>query len=97
VPVSYENLAKLDADWMFFGSLGAGGAAGGVSETPADVASAEKAIRYATETPGFTKLRAYRLHHVIPVDGSAWTSAGGYLAEEVVLDDVERTLADGQG
>ena len=93
VPVNYEDLELLDGDWMFFGALGAGGPSGGVSETPADVAAAKEAIGYAVETPGFTRLRAYKLGHVVPVDGSAWTSAGGYLAQQVVLDDVERTLA----
>ncbi len=95
VPVNYEQLELLDGDWMFFGALGAGGPAAGVTEGPADVESAREAIQYATETPGFTRLRAYKAGHVIPVDGSAWTSAGGYLAQLVVLDDVERTLATG--
>lgn len=93
VPVSLENIEDIDGDWMFFGSLGAGGASGGVSETPATVESAREAIGYARDTPGFTRLRAYRAGRVVPVDGSAWTSAGGYLAEQVVLDDIERTLA----
>ncbi|MBN9624537.1 MAG: ABC transporter substrate-binding protein [Actinobacteria bacterium] len=76
--------------------LGEGGPGGGVSEKPADVASAEEAMRIAEdETPGFKRLRAYRLGHIVPVDGSAWTSAGGYLAEQVVLDDVERALDEG--
>jgi iron complex transport system substrate-binding protein len=92
VPVSLERIEALDADWMFFGSLGAGGPAGGVADTPADLASARQALRYARDTPGFTGLKAVRSGHVVPVDGSVWTSAGGYLAEQVVLDDVERAL-----
>lgn len=96
VPVNYEELELLDGDWMFFGALGAGGPSGGVTEGPADIESAREAIRYATETPGFTRLRAYTNGRVIPVDGSAWTSAGGYLAQLVVLDDVERHLATGE-
>ena len=93
VPVSLESIDDLDGDWMFFGALGNGGAGGGVSDTPADLAAARQAIEWAKETPGFTRLRAYRAGRVVPVDGSAWTSAGGYLAEQVVLDDIERTLA----
>ncbi|MGD9695305.1 MAG: iron-siderophore ABC transporter substrate-binding protein [Thermoleophilia bacterium] len=93
VPISLENIDQLDGDWIFFGSLGNGGAAGGVSDTPADLAAARQAIRWAEDTPGFLRLAAVRAGHVVPVDGSAWTSAGGYLAEQVVLDDVERTLA----
>lgn len=96
VPVGLESLSDIDGDWIFFGSLGEGGPSGGVSEKPADVASAEEAMRIAEdETPGFKRLRAYRLGHIVPVDGSAWTSAGGYLAEQVVLDDVERALDEG--
>jgi iron complex transport system substrate-binding protein len=93
VPVSLEQIDRLDGDWMFFGSLGAGGPSGGVSDTPADLASAEKALTLARDTPGFTSLKAYKSHHVVPVDGSVWTSAGGYLAEQTVLDDVQRALA----
>lgn len=92
-PISLENIDQLDGDWMFFGSLGNGGAGGGVSDTPADLAAAEQAIEWAEDTPGFTRLAAYRNGHIVAVDGSAWTSAGGYLAEQVVLDDIERTLA----
>lgn len=93
VPISPENIDQLDADWMFFGSLGNGGAAGGVSDTPADLAAARRAVEWAEDTPGFTRLRAYRTKRIVPVDGSAWTSAGGYLAEQVVLDDIEQNLA----
>jgi len=96
-PVSYENIEFLDGDWMFFGALGNGGPAAGVSETPADVAAAQEAIEWAKETPGFTNLKAYKAGHVVAVDGSAWTSAGGYLAQQVVLDDVERELTGSGG
>jgi iron complex transport system substrate-binding protein len=92
VPISLERIADLDADWMFVGALGTG-TAGAVSDTNADVAAAELAVRDARDTPGFGLLNAVRRGHVVPVDGSAWTSAGGPLAEAVVLDDVERTLA----
>ncbi len=92
-PVSLENIDQLDGDWIFFGALGNGGASGGVSDTPADLAAARQAIEWAEDTPGFTRLKAHRAGHIVPVDGSAWTSAGGYLAEQVVLDDVERALA----
>ncbi|MEV4421450.1 iron-siderophore ABC transporter substrate-binding protein [Patulibacter sp. NPDC049589] len=96
VPVSLERIDALDGDWIFFGALGAGGAGGGVADTPADVKAANQAIDYARDTPGFTDLKAYKAKRIVPVDGSAWTSAGGYLAEQVVLDDVERTLAGGK-
>jgi len=95
VPVSLENLDAIDADWMFLGALGTG-ATGGVSEVPAHVAAARDALRLARQTPGFSELRSVRAGHVVAVDGSAWTSAGGVLAAGVVLDDVERTLASGR-
>lgn len=91
VPISLENLRQIDGDWMFLGALGTG-AAGGVSETPADLTAAREALRAARDTPGFTRLRAVRAGQVVPVDGSAWTSAGGPLAERVVVDDVARAL-----
>lgn len=92
-PISSENLDHIDGDWVFLGALGDGGASGGVTGEAADVDAARRAIKEAESTPGFTRLRAYRAGRFVPVDGSAWTSAGGYLAEQVVLDDIERTLA----
>jgi iron complex transport system substrate-binding protein len=92
VPISLERIADLDADWMFVGALGTG-TTGAVSDSDADVAAARVAIRDAHDTPGFDLLHAVRQDHVVPVDGSAWTSAGGPLAAGIVLDDVQRTLA----
>lgn len=95
VPISLEQLDVIDGDWLFLGALGAGGPSGGAVDDPAGVAASRAAIAEARRTPGFTDLRAVEEGHVVPVDGSAWTSAGGVLAEEVVLDDVERTLVPG--
>ncbi|MDO9354302.1 MAG: hypothetical protein Q7T55_11440, partial [Solirubrobacteraceae bacterium] len=81
-----------DGDWVFFGALGAGSAEAGSVDLPADAASAEGAIKTAEDTPGFTRLAAFKAKHIVPVDGSAWTSAGGPLAANVILDDVARTL-----
>jgi iron complex transport system substrate-binding protein len=92
IPVSLEQIEDLDADWIFFGALGAGSAEAGSVDMPADATSAEGAIEIAEDTPGFTRLKAYRTEHIRPVDGSAWTSAGGPLAANVVVDDVARTL-----
>jgi iron complex transport system substrate-binding protein len=91
VPISLENLRAIDGDWMFLGALG-NGSPGGVAKTPADLTAAREALRTARDTPGFTRLNAVREGHVVPVDGSAWTSAGGPLAERVVVDDVARAL-----
>ena len=92
VPVSLEELEQIDGDWIFFGALGGGGPDAGGVDTPADVASAKIAIETAKDTPGFTRLKAFKAGHVVPVDGSAWTSAGGPLAADVIVDDVQRTL-----
>jgi iron complex transport system substrate-binding protein len=95
-PVSRENLDQLDADWMFFGTLGgATNPEGGNTGDAADVgrkASAAMLAGDAAATPGFTALTAYQDKHVVPVDGSAWTSAGGPLAALVILDDVAVAL-----
>jgi iron complex transport system substrate-binding protein len=91
VPISLENLRQIDGDWIFLGALGTG-AVGGVSDAPADLQAARQAIENARDTPGFTRLKAVREDHVVPVDGSAWTSAGGPIAERVVVDDVARAL-----
>lgn len=92
VPVSLEELEQIDGDWIFFGALGGGSAEAGGVDTPADVSSAKQAIEYAKDTPGFERLKAVQAGHVVPVDGSAWTSAGGPIAANVIVDDVARTL-----
>ncbi len=92
IPVSLEELEAIDGDWIFFGALGGGSADAGGVDTPADVASAQQAIAYAKDTPGFTRLKAYKANQVIPVDGSAWTSAGGPIAAKVIVDDIARNL-----
>jgi iron complex transport system substrate-binding protein len=56
------------------------------------LAATREALRAARATPGFTRLRAVRDGHVVRVDGSAWTSAGGPLAERVIVNDVARAL-----
>jgi len=96
VPVSLEKLTDIDADWMFFGTLG--GSAGGQGDTSAaadkvGARASAKLLATAKKTPGFTKLKAYRDDHVVPVDGTAWTSAGGPLAVNVVLDDIAKAMA----
>jgi len=93
-PVSLENLDQLDADWMFFGTLGgATNPSGGNTGGNADVAASRAALRRAAaDTPGFDRLRAYQLGHVVPVDGSAWMSAGGPQAEWTVLQSIADAL-----
>jgi iron complex transport system substrate-binding protein len=91
-PVSLENLQDIDADYLFFGTLGGSSVdnpqAGGV----ADSAAADKALASALDAPGFTQLKAYRDDHVIAVDGSAWTSTGGPILMNRIIDDVQKAL-----
>ncbi|QOC95128.1 iron-siderophore ABC transporter substrate-binding protein [Micromonospora craniellae] len=93
-PVSRENLDQLDADWMFFGSLGgATNPAGGSTGTDASREASERLLNDdAVKTPGFTALTAYRNGQVIPVDGSAWASSGGPLAATVILDQTAEAM-----
>lgn len=79
-PVSLEKLDTIDADWMFFGTLG-------------DKADGEKAYGEAQKVTNFGKLKAEQNKHVVTVEGSAWNSAGGPLSAEIVLTDVEAALA----
>ena len=92
-PVSLENLDRIDADYLFLGTLGGSSVgnteAGGSSDTDA----AEAAIKQAEQVPGFTQLTAYREHHVIPVDGSLWTSTGGPLLMDGLVDSVVAALS----
>ena len=88
-PVPRENLANIDADYIFLGTLGgddevgSGGGAGTV-----DVERAKKVVGEAAKVPGFTGLRAYQEDHIIPVDGSLWTSAGGVLLMNTIVDQI---------
>jgi iron complex transport system substrate-binding protein len=94
-PVSRENLDRLDADWMFFGTLGgATDPTGGNTGSQVGVDASQKMLTDdALKTPGFTALRAYEQKHVVPVDGSAWASAGGPLAATVILDQLGAAMA----
>ena len=60
-----------------------GGGAGTV-----DVERAKKVVGEAAKVPGFTGLRAYQEDHIIPVDGSLWTSAGGVLLMNTIVDQI---------
>ncbi|QDP98090.1 hypothetical protein FOE78_21260 [Microlunatus elymi] len=79
-PVSLERLDAIDADWMFFGALG-------------DKAASQQAYRQAQKVKTFQQLSVQQAHQVVPVDGSAWTSAGGPLATRLVLQDTAAALA----
>ena len=91
-PVSRENLAEIDADWMFFGTLGGSSVDNRKAGGGTDAEAAKQALAEAEKAPGFTSLKAYRSGHIILVDGSRWTSTGGPLLMSKIVADVERDL-----
>ena len=88
-PVSLENIDQIDADWIFFGTLGKSSvnnpSAGGATGVEASAAALEE----AKNTVGFDSLGAVKAGHVIPVDGSLWTSTGGYLLMDGIVSSIE--------
>lgn len=91
-PVSLENIAKIDADYMFFGTLGGSSVNNPHAGGKADAKAGATSLKQATDTPGFSKLGAFNDDHVFPVDGSLWTSTGGYYLMNTIVDDVEDLL-----
>lgn len=76
-PLSLENLGRLDADWLFVGTLQPG---------------SEEALSEARSTPAFAALGAVSNDRFVEVDGTLWTSRGGPLAALQVVDDVVARL-----
>lgn len=91
-PVSLENLSDIDADYLFFGTLGGSSVGNPNAGGAANRDDAEQAVKKAAETPGFTDLKAYRDGHIFPVDGSMWTSTGSATLMNAILDDIEALL-----
>lgn len=91
-PVSLENLQRIDADYIFFGTLGGSSVSNPKAGGTADLDGARQALKAAEQVPGFTRLGAYRRDHIILVDGSAWTSTGGPLLMNRLVDDVRKAL-----
>jgi iron complex transport system substrate-binding protein len=81
--LSLESLDQLDGDWIFMGTL----------MTQGDAVSA---MESATSTPAFKALKGVQSGHLVPVDGSMWTSVGGPLAAMQVLDDVQKAMSSSQ-
>lgn len=91
-PVSLENLADIDADHMFFGTLGGSSVGNASAGGSADLAGARRALAQAEEIPGFTDLVARRSGNIHLVDGSLWTSTGGPLLMRGLVDGVVEAL-----
>jgi iron complex transport system substrate-binding protein len=85
-------MSEIDADYMFFGTLGGSSVNNPQAGGAADIEGARKALEQAVRVPGFTDLKAYRDKHIILVDGSLWTSTGGPLLMNRIIDSVEKSL-----
>ncbi|MFC6317203.1 ABC transporter substrate-binding protein [Corynebacterium gerontici] len=95
-PVSNENLGEIDADYMFFGTLGGSSVANPNAGGNADANAADVSLEDAKKVPGFEQLNAVRSNHVIPVEGSAWTSTGGPLLAQKIVSDVDALLVQNE-
>ena len=87
-PVSLENLRDIDADYIFFGTLGGSSVNNPGAGGKTNLDGARDALEQAETVPGFTDLEAYRNGTIIPVAGDLWTSTGGPLLMNHILDDV---------
>lgn len=76
-PLSLENLAKADGDWLFLGTLNADG---------------RQALAAAQASPAYAQLGAVRNKKVVAVDGTVWTSRGGPAAALLVIADISKAL-----
>ena len=82
-PLSLEALDKIDADWLFVGTLNRSEAA----NNPANAA-----LNTARRNPAFAQLNAVKKGQMVAVDGSLWTGPGGPLAALAVLQDIEKAM-----
>ena len=88
-PVSLENIDQIDADWIFFGTLGKSSVNNPSDGGDTRIEAPEADLAEASTSFGFDSPTAVRAGHVIPVDGSLWTSTGGYLLMEGIVANIE--------
>ncbi|KAB8144621.1 iron-siderophore ABC transporter substrate-binding protein [Chloroflexia bacterium SDU3-3] len=79
-PLSLEKIGEIDGDWMFIGTLSPAGE---------DV----DAMKSAMDSPLFQQLKAVKNGHVVPMDGAVWSTLGGPVAADKVVDAVAAALA----
>lgn len=80
-PLSLEALSRIDADWLFVGTL--------------NTSQANDALAAARQSPAFRQLGAVQKGHMVAIDGSLWTSPGGPLAALAILSDIEKAMLGG--
>ncbi|CAM3419431.1 ABC transporter substrate-binding protein [Stackebrandtia soli] len=76
-PLSLENLKRIDADWLFVGTL---------------VPGSEEKLAEAKENPAFAELDSVKNDRFIEVDGTLWTSRGGPLGALQIVDTIAEHL-----
>ncbi|MDF7798825.1 iron-siderophore ABC transporter substrate-binding protein [Pontiellaceae bacterium B1224] len=77
--ISFENLDMIDADWIFLGTLTGEG-------------DAQRSLDAALDNPAFARLNAVKSDQVVVVDGSMWTSSGGPIAAQQLVEEVYGAL-----
>lgn len=78
-PLSLEAMDRIDADWLFLGTLRPDG-------------QASRALETMRERAVFQRLDAVRQERMAMVDGSLWTGLGGPIGALAVLDDVRDVM-----
>lgn len=75
--LSLEKINEIDGDWLFLSTLTSDG---------------EKALKDVQEKPAYKELNAVKKNHAVTVDGSVWSTRGGPLASQAVIDDIVKAL-----
>ncbi|MFI1189939.1 ABC transporter substrate-binding protein [Streptomyces californicus] len=76
--LSLEKINEIDGDWLFMSTLTSDGA---------------KALKDVQSKPAYKELGAVKKGHAVTVDGSVWSTRGGPLAADVVLNDYVKALS----
>jgi iron complex transport system substrate-binding protein len=80
MPLSMEALDKIDAGWLFIGTLDPRG-------------DAADAMQTVAKSSSFQRLSAVKSKRYFPVDGSKWTSIGGPLAALSIVKETSAMLS----
>ncbi|CAM5267897.1 hypothetical protein SMICM304S_03068 [Streptomyces microflavus] len=76
--LSLEKINEIDGDWLFLSTLTSDGA---------------KALKDVQDKPAYKELGAVKNKQVVTVDGSVWSTRGGPLAADVVMEDYVKALS----
>lgn len=75
--LSLEKINEIDGDWLFLSTLTSDG---------------EKALQDVQTKAAYKELKAVKNGHAVTVDGSVWSTRGGPLAADVVMNDFSKAL-----